>query len=83
MTLPSIEILDPRGFELQEWADYVVSQLEGTGYTGQLDLPQDWRAWAVSIIASNPLVAQRNPPDPYAYGDDWQGWGIAFKRAVE
>lgn len=74
-------LIDPRGMDLQLWADATIFDLEEYGPLGRLENESDWKDWAAGIIGVNG-ISQLNPPSPYQF-DDWREWAIRFYQMFD
>lgn len=74
-------IIDPRGYTVTEWSDYIAPSLSrGSGIVPKLLDPDKWQEWA-AIICNLPGIVGQNPPNPFTY-DDWLSWAEAFNQVV-
>lgn len=73
-------IIDPIGYEVQEWTDYVGDELSSFGTVGKLLDPNEWQTWA-SAICNFSGIASQQPPNPWSY-NDWLEWALAFNQVV-
>jgi hypothetical protein len=74
-----MQLPDPAGMELQEWADattYITSQYANIPF---LSGP-DWQAWGVSFFNS-PQLGNIHPADPYGFSD-WRDWGRCLGQSL-
>ena len=73
--------VNPAGMGLREWADATILSLQSTWAFGRLDDETKWQDWAVAFVRA-PHIAQRGPPDPYAFSD-WQDWAMRTYLMLE
>ena len=74
-------MIDPRGLDLQEWADAVLLAYTGSWALGRLDDPDRWQDWAVGFVRT-PDFAKRVLPDPYQFSD-WFEWASLTSPMLE
>jgi hypothetical protein len=69
-------MIDPRGLEIHEWADFVIPLVSEYGTVGRLDIGADWKAWALQIASLTEMQKQGVPsPNEFA---DWKDWAYQF-----
>ncbi len=73
-------MIDPRGYTVVEWTDYMTDILRSYGPIPQLDDPARWKEWATGV-ALNPQVSKWFPPDPTSY-TNWENWADDFNRVL-
>lgn len=74
-------MIDPRGYTVTEWTDYMADTLDAYGVlTFRLDDETEWKRWARHVVQS-PQISKFNPPDPEAFSD-WVEWAIRFNDVV-
>jgi hypothetical protein len=74
-------IIDPIGYTVTEWTDYVGSELaRDGGIIPKLLDENEWQQWG-STVGSLPGIVGQHPPNPYTY-DDWLSWAVAFNQVV-
>jgi len=73
-------MIDPRGMDLQDWADAVVLEIGDAGLIGRLS-GDEWQDWLVGIVRAQPF-AQRVLPDPYQF-TDWRDWAMRAYPMME
>lgn len=74
-------IVDPRGMDIQYWADTLCLDLDDYAVIPQLYDKTRWQDWAAGIISING-ISQQNPPSPYSY-TDWQEWAYRFYEMLD
>lgn len=74
-------IVDPRGIDLQYWADTLCIDLDDYAVIPQLSDPDRWQDWAAGLVSING-ISQLNPPSPYQYSD-WREWAIRFYQMLD
>ena len=74
-------IVDPRGMELQYWADTLCLDLDEYAVIPQLSNPDRWQDWAAGLVSING-ISQLNPPSPYQF-NDWREWAIRFYQMLD
>lgn len=74
-------ILDPRGYDVVEWTDYLNLEMGQFGLVPRLDDEKKWREWAATVIAF-PAISGHNPPNPYQF-EDWREWAFRFNQVIE
>lgn len=74
-----MQIPDPTGMELRDWADAVT--YVSTQYTDIAPLDgEQWQDWGVTFF-NNPQLGGLHPPNPYSFSD-WRDWGVALAQAL-
>ena len=73
--------IDPRGYTVIEWTDYMNDSLSEYGNVPRLDEPEKWRDWAATVLGMGQISAI-NPPDPYVF-DDWMLWAMRFNSVID
>ncbi len=73
-------IVDPRGIDLQAWADTLCLDLDEYAVIPQLYHESEWQNWAAGLISING-ISQLNPPSPYQF-DDWREWALRFYQVL-
>jgi hypothetical protein len=74
-------IVDPRGMDIQYWADTLCLDLDEYAVIPQLSDPLKWQDWAAGLISISG-ISQQNPPSPYFY-DDWREWAYRFYEMLD
>lgn len=74
-------IVDPRGIDIQYWADTLCLDLDDYAVIPQLYDVNKWQDWAAGIIGING-ISQQNPPSPYGY-TDWREWAYRFYEMLD
>ena len=74
-------IVDPRGIDLQYWADTLCLDLDEYAVIPQLSNPDRWQDWAAGLVGING-ISQLNPPSPYQY-TDWREWALRFYQMLD
>lgn len=74
-------IVDPRGMDLQYWADTLCLDLDKYAVIPQLSDPNKWQDWAAGFVGING-ISQLNPPSPYQF-DDWREWALRFYQVLD
>ena len=74
-------VLDPAGYSVVEWTDYVNLGLAVFGTIPILWDEKSWQDWAAAVIAL-PGISAFNPPNPFNYSQ-WQLWADDFNKAVD
>jgi hypothetical protein len=74
-------IVDPRGIDLQAWADTLCLDLDDYAVIPQLYDPDRWQDWAAGLVGING-ISQQNPPSPYQF-DNWREWALRFYQMLD
>jgi hypothetical protein len=74
-------IVDPRGIDLQYWADTLCLDLDDYAVIPQLYDPDRWQDWAAGLVGING-ISQLNPPSPYQF-NDWREWALRFYQMLD
>lgn len=74
-------IVDPRGMDLQYWADTLCLDLDDYAVIPQLADPNRWQDWAAGLVGING-ISQQNPPSPYQF-QDWREWAFRFYQMLD
>lgn len=72
--------IDPHMMGVIEWTDQMAPELEPFGDIPILETEDKWKDWASSVI-NNPLIAQRQPPEP-TYFQNWRDWAYRFIQTI-
>lgn len=73
--------VNPIGMGLRDWADSAILACGDAWSFGRLDDESKWQEWAVAFVRA-PKIAQRGPPDPYAFSD-WREWAMRMYPMLE
>ena len=73
-----INITNPSGMSLNDWAGQVMLDLDKYGALSRLE-GDDWQEWAIRLL--NSLAINRNFPLPYDF-DEWRDWAERFAQAL-
>lgn len=68
----SVLTIRPDYLSAQQWADFMVPNLEKYGNLGRLDDEGEWQEWGAHLMLL-PGLSGSIVPDPYAF-DDWRKW---------
>jgi len=74
-------IVDPRGIDLQSWADTLCLDLDEYAVIPQLYDPDRWQDWAAGLVGING-ISQLNLPSPYQF-NDWKEWALRFYQMLD
>lgn len=74
-----MNVTQPVGITLIDWANQVVLDLDRFGAFGKLNNENDWQRWAVQFVASPSI--DRMIPNPYQF-KNWRDWAERFCQAI-
>lgn len=64
--------LDPRGLDLQTWANFLVQDYGSDFLPILMDDPDQWQDWAMRVIEA-PSFVSVGAPDPSGF-PEWMPW---------
>lgn len=73
-------MIDPRGYSVVEWTDYMNDVLASYGAVPRLDDPKAWKQWALDVLQV-PAISYWGAPSPLFY-DNWMTWADDFNKAL-
>lgn len=76
----SRRIVDPRGMDIQYWADTLCLDLDQFAVIPRLSDPAKWQNWAAGLVTING-ISNLNPPSPYEF-TDWKDWALRFYQVL-
>lgn len=72
----SVNVINPRGLNARDWADFMTPNLEQYGNLPRLDSDDAWKEWAAQL-GNLPGLSGEIVPNPYNF-NEWQPWAERF-----
>ena len=76
----TIQMVDPKGMEPQDWCDIMVLELDALGTIPIMNMGMTWKEWGNQVIQLYE-ISIKDPPDPDDY-DEFEEWALDFNDSV-